>query len=166
MGHVERSFEELVSSRYDVLRRSAFVLCGDHGHAEDLVQNVLAKAYRSWSRLQSVDDLDAYLHVALVNASRTWWRRRWHGERTSGSVTDSVAQDATGDVDLRLALVGALGQLGAAHREVLALRFLAGLSETETATRLGIASGTVKSRVSRALAELRAKGALRDEVIS
>ena len=161
-----RSFEEVVSSRYDVLRRSAFLLCGDHGHAEDLVQNVLAKAYRSWSRLQGVEDLDAYLHVALVNASRTWWRRRWHGERSTGSVRDGVVQDLTAEVDLRLALVGALGELGAAHREVLALRFLAGLSEIETATRLGIAPGTVKSRVSRALAELRANGALRDGVNS
>lgn len=166
MGQVARSFEEVVSSRYDVLRRSAFLLCGDHGHAEDLVQNVLAKAYRSWSRLQGVEDLDAYLHVALVNASRTWWRRRWHGERSTGSVRDGVVQDLTAEVDLRLALVGALGELGAAHREVLALRFLAGLSEIETATRLGIAPGTVKSRVSRALAELRANGALRDGVNS
>lgn len=165
MGDEERSFEELVGSRYDVLRRTAFVLCGDHGHAEDLVQNVLAKAYRSWSRLQAVDDIDAYLHTALVNTSRTWWRRRWHGERASERVADHAVEDSTADVDLRLALVEALGRLGAAHREVLALRFLAGMSEAETASRLGIAPGTVKSRASRALAELRANGALQDEVM-
>jgi RNA polymerase sigma-70 factor (ECF subfamily) len=157
-----RSFEELVSSRYDALRRTAFVLTGDHGHAEDLVQNVLAKAYRSWPRLQKVDDLDAYLHVAVVNASRTWWRRRWHGERTSAVQPDLPVADAAASVDLRLALVEALGRLGSAHREVLALRYLAGLSEAETAARLGIPPGTVKSRVSRGLAELRSSGALTD----
>ncbi|MCW2544431.1 MAG: putative polymerase sigma factor [Frankiales bacterium] len=166
MGVAEQSFEELVGSRYDALRRTAFVLCGDHGYAEDLVQNVLAKVYRSWPRVQGVDDLDAYLHTAVVNASRTWWRRRWHGERTTAGGADSTVDDATADVDLRMALVEALGRLGSAHREVLALRFLAGLSELETAARLGIARGTVKSRVSRALAELRANGALQDEVIS
>jgi RNA polymerase sigma-70 factor (sigma-E family) len=159
-----RSFEGLVSSRYDVLRRTAFVLTGDHGHAEDLVQNVLAKAYRSWSRVQQVEDLDAYLQVAVVNASRTWWKRRWHGEQPAVALTGAVP-DETAAVDLRLALVGALGRLGPAHREVLALRYLAGLSESETAVRLGIPPGTVKSRASRALAELCSSGALSDEQV-
>ncbi len=158
-------FEEVVAARYDVLRRTAFVLTGDHGHAEDLVQVVLAKAYRSWARVSRVDDLDAYLHVAVVNASRTWWRRRWHGERSAEQVPDAQVPDRTADVDLRLALVAALGRLTAAQREVLALRFLAGLSEAETAVRLGVPAGTVKSRVSRALAELRAGGALSDEQV-
>ena len=155
-------FEQAVATRYDALRRTAFVLCGDHGHAEDLVQNVLAKAHRSWGRVQGADDLDAYLHTAVVNASRTWWRRRWHGERPSEQLPDAWTPDPTSLLDLRRALVQALAGLPPGQREVLALRYLAGLSEQETATRLGVAPGTVKSRASRGLAALRSCGLLDD----
>lgn len=150
------SFEQVVAFRYDALRRTAFLVCGDHGHAEDLVQGVLAKVHRSWRRVQQVDDLDAYLHMAVIHASRSWRRRRWHGERPTAVLPDASLDDGTAAVDLRQALVTALGTLPSAQREALALRYLAGLTEEQTAVRLGVAPGTVKSRVSRGLAALRA----------
>lgn len=159
------SFEQVVTTRYDALRRTAFLLCGDHGHAEDLVQGVLAKVHRSWSRVARVDDLDAYLHTAVINASRSWRRRRWHGERATGTLPEVLSPDPTTAVDLREALVGALRELPAAQREAIALRFLAGLTEEQTASRLGVAPGTVKSRVSRGLAALRTSGVLSEEQV-
>jgi RNA polymerase sigma-70 factor, ECF subfamily len=155
------AFEDVVVTRYDDLRRTALVLCGDHGYAEDLVQGVLAKAHRSWARVARADDLDAYLHTAVVNASRSWWRRRWHGEVPAAVLLDTPrAYDATAAVDLRVALVQALQALPRTQREAVALRFLAGLTEEQTAVRLGVPAGTVKSRVSRGLATLRTHGLL------
>lgn len=153
-------FEQVVAYRYDALRRTAFLLTGDHGHAEDLVQVVLVKAHRSWSRVQRADDLDAYLHMAVINAARSWRRRLWHGERPTGALPEPEPErdDPTGPVDLRQVLVAALRTLPTAQKEALALRYLAGLSEEQAASRLGVAAGTVKSRVSRGLAALRASG--------
>lgn len=159
----ERRFEEVVAARYDQLRRTAVVLCVDPHHAEDLVQTVFMRLHRSWRRVDGVQDLDAYLHVSLVNASRSWWRRRWHGEVPSSPLPDTaVVADAGERVDLRQALVAALGTLSRAHREVLVLRYLAGLTEAETAAALGCTVGTVKSRASRATAALRQSGLLDD----
>jgi RNA polymerase sigma-70 factor (ECF subfamily) len=141
----ERRFEEVVAARYDQLRRTAVVLCGDPHHAEDLVQTVSMRLHRSWRRVDGVQDLDAYLHVSLVNASRSWWRRRWHGEVPSSQLPDTaVAADVGDAVDLRHALVAALGTLSSAHREVLVLRYLAGLGEAETATALGWAARSAR----------------------
>ncbi len=157
---VDLGFDELVASRYDGLRRAAFVLCGDHGHAEDLVQVTLMKIHRNWRRFRTADNPDAYLHAVLVNTSRTFWRRRWHGERPTAAQPDTTVADFSPTSDLRLQVVQALGGLSAAHREVLALRYLAGLSEGETAAICRCSVGTVKSRTNRALAALRASGAL------
>jgi RNA polymerase sigma-70 factor (sigma-E family) len=159
----ERRFEEVVAARYDQLRRTAVVLCGDPHHAEDLVQTVFMRLHRSWRRVDGVQDLDAYLHVMLVNASRSWWRRRWHGEVPLPQLPETVDTLGAGDgVDLRHTLVAALATLTPSHREVLVLRYLAGLSETETAAALGCSTGTVKSRASRATAALRQSGLLDD----
>ena len=55
----------------------------------------------------------------------------------------------------RRELAAALARLGPEHREVIALRFLLDLSEAECAAAIGCRPGTVKSRLSRALARLR-----------
>jgi RNA polymerase sigma-70 factor (sigma-E family) len=164
----ERRFEELVAARYDSLRRSALVLCGDHHHADDLVQIVFMRLHRAWRRVDRVEDIDAYLYVSLVNTHRSWWRRRWHGEIPTAAPADNVEAAGSPEerADLRDALVRALRQLGQDHREVLVLRYIAGLSETQTAAALSVSPGTVKSRTSRALAALRGAGLLDAEARS
>lgn len=160
---VEASFDEVVAARYDTLRRAAYVLVGDRQHAEDIVQTTFMRLHRSWHRVGAVEDLDAYLHVTLVNVSRSWWRRRWHGERPTAVLPDGAGgRDAAAAVDLRDALVRAVATLPTAQREVLVLRHIAGLTETETATALHCSIGTVKSRASRALEALRVSGLLDD----
>jgi RNA polymerase sigma-70 factor (ECF subfamily) len=150
-------FDDFVAARYDSLCRSAYVLCGDVHHAEDLVQTVFLRLHRSWARAQRADDLDAYVYVMLANAHRSWRSRRWHGEAPSEALPDA-AQDVPAEevVDDRDRLVRALRGLGRDHREVLVLRFIAGLSEERTAAALNVTVGTVKSRTSRALAAIRA----------
>jgi RNA polymerase sigma-70 factor (sigma-E family) len=152
-------FDDYVRARYDRLRRLAYVLCGDWQHAEDLVQTTLAKAYVAHRR-GHVASLDAYVHRALVTTQASWWRRRWHGEVATAALPDSVAYDAYDTADSRAAVVAALGTLPPGQRAVLALRYLADLSEADTAAALGCSIGTVKSRASRALTALRATDVL------
>ena len=160
----ERAFDEFVAARYQGLLRTALALCGDRQHAEDLTQIAFLRVHRSWRRVCAADDADAYLHTVLVNASRSWFRRRWHGEVPMERLPESAAgPDDAARLALRDALLRALGSLPAGQREVLALRYLADLSEAETARALGCSTGTVKSRASRALATLRESGLLRDD---
>jgi RNA polymerase sigma-70 factor (sigma-E family) len=158
-------FEQLVLTRYAGLRRAALVLTDDQGHADDLVQTVLAKAHRHWSKVQRADNVDAYLHTMLVNTARSWRTRRWTGELPVADVLPQQAQrDGTAAVDLQLALMTALRSLPPAQRAVLVLRYLADLDERATALALRCSIGTVKSRTSRALTTLRTSGLLDDDL--
>lgn len=160
----ERTFEEVVAARYESLRRSAYLLCGDRQYAEDIVQIVFLRLHRQWGRRGEIADLDAYLHVVLVNVARTWWRRRWRREMPSSRLPEPQTPDPTGFTDLRHSLAQALATISPDHREVLVLRFLSDLSEAETARALNCSVGTVKSRTSRAISSLRASGLLDDSV--
>ena len=151
------AFEQFVAGRYTHLCRTAFLLCGDWGHAEDIVQATLARVFRA-ARHGRVEHLDAYTRQALVNTATSWWRRRWRGEIPSAALPEQAAPDGYEQVELRAALLDALGRLPAPQRAVLVLRFFEDLTEVETAATLGCSLGTVKSRASRALARMREHG--------
>jgi RNA polymerase sigma-70 factor (ECF subfamily) len=163
MGGVARDeFDEFVRARYDRLCRTAYLLCGDWQHAEDLVQTALAKTYVA-ARRGHVESLDAYVHRTLVTTRASWWRRRWHGEVATATLPDTAAPtDVYDAADRRAQVLAALATLPAAQRDVLVLRYFADVSEAGTAAALGVSPGTVKSRASRAIAALRASGLLTD----
>jgi DNA-directed RNA polymerase specialized sigma24 family protein len=75
-------------------------------------------------------------------------------------VPDGSGADPTGPIAGRLAVESALGRLSPGQRAVVVLRYWSNLSELEIADALGIAPGTVKSRLSRALSRLAADGDL------
>lgn len=155
-------FDEFVRTRYDRLCRTAYLLCGDWQHAEDLVQTALAKAYVAHRRGR-VDSLEPYVHRTLVTTRASFWRRRWHGEVATATLPDTATTtDAYDAADRRAQVLAALATLPRTQRDVLVLRYFADCSEADTARALGCSPGTVKSRASRALATLRASGLLTD----
>lgn len=151
----DEDFTGYMSARWRALVRSAVLLgCTSH-EAEDLVQTALTRCYVAWSKVASADDRDAYVYQVLVNCRTDSVRRRWLGERPFETVPEQArASDVEAQVDVADAIERALGGLSKALREVVVLRFYAHLTEEQTATALGIPRGTVKSRQSRALAEL------------
>ncbi len=150
-------FDSFVRSHGTSLLRAAYVLTGDHGHAEDLVQLTLLRLARHWSALRSSPE--AYAHRTLINLSRNRWRDLARRPRVGHSIVDIEANAAAGEsievVLNRTTLTAALQQLPQQQREVSVLRFVFDLSVSETALTLGLAEGTVKSSTSRALAALR-----------
>ncbi|MFF0471843.1 sigma factor [Micromonospora zamorensis] len=68
-------FEEYVLARGPALMRLACLLTGDDHQAEDLVQDVLARAFVRWPKIVRADRPDAYVRRMLVNANASWWRR-------------------------------------------------------------------------------------------
>jgi RNA polymerase sigma-70 factor (sigma-E family) len=150
----EDGFSDFVAARYSALARSAYLLVGDRGHAEDLVQTALIKTLAGWHRLRSPSAAEAYTRTTMVRLAGRWSRRRWRGEIPTGQAIDLA--DADGDGDIGLDVHAALATLPWGQRAVLVLRYFDDLSEAETARILRCSSGTVKSRSSRAIARLRA----------
>ena len=152
----ELRFEAFVHARAPQLLRTAFLLTGDRGHAEDLLQQALERTARRWARLDGAPE--AYARVVIVNLARDRWRRRKArvAEMPIFEAADAVdVHDHADHVATRDALVAALRRLPRRQRAVVVLRYFDQLTEAETADALSITVGTVKSTSSRALSRLR-----------
>jgi RNA polymerase sigma-70 factor (sigma-E family) len=137
-------FAEFVAARSRSLLRTAYLLTGDHQHAEDLVQTTLTKVYLRWPRVSRMDQPAAYARRILVNqaTSSRWWR-------FAGELSPAVPEQAGGGYDDRVATTSTVWKavlaLPPRQRAVVVLRYYEDLSEAEIADVLGMAPGTVKS---------------------
>lgn len=152
MSDRDEQFTAYVVARRDHLRRTAFVLCGNHATAEDLVQTTLTKLYLAWPRISHVGSPDAYARRVLVTSHidltrHSWWSR----ERSSGDALPDCATPEGVSLEDRDELETALQRLTPGMRRVVVARHLWGLSIAETAELLGISAGSVKSQTSKAL---------------
>jgi RNA polymerase sigma-70 factor (sigma-E family) len=154
-------FAAFVAARYRALARTAMLLAGDRGHAEDLAQLALIRTYLAWSRLHDPQNAEAYARRTLLRLALRARKRRWTREIAVGRLPDVPEREADyAGGDLALDVRRALAELPVAQRAVLVLRYLDDLTEAETARLLGISPGTVKSRAARGLAKLRQAGLL------
>jgi len=153
--------------RSPALLRTAWLLTGDDGLAQDLVQTALAKAWPRWDTIRA-DDPEGYVRTILATTYATWWRRKWRGEVPTEVLPDSPGARSDYDaVDLRESVRRALALLPRGQRAVVVLRHFDDLTEAQAAAALGVSVGTVKSQHSRAMATLRESpllaGTLTDE---
>jgi len=72
---VEDDFEQYVLNQSTRLLRTAYLLTGDQGRAEDLVQDSLVATYRQLSRIRDVCALDAYVRTKMGHTLVSWTRR-------------------------------------------------------------------------------------------
>jgi RNA polymerase sigma-70 factor (sigma-E family) len=149
----DAEFTELVHVSWASLYRTAYLMLGDRGEAEDLVQTALAKTYASWSRVRTVEAAPGYARAVLVNTAASWFRKKsWRNERPTERLPDLGHESDPSD---RPALIQALGALPPRQRAVVVLRYYEDLSVAETAAALGVTEGTVKSQTSAGLTKLR-----------
>jgi len=149
-------FDEFVAAHSTSLLRAAYLLVGDRGHAEDLVQSTLVRVGGHWRAAQEAPRL--YAHRVLINLSRNHIRDLTRRPKVASQRDAGDPATASGDIDRvedRQVLTTALRQLPDRQREIAVMRFILDLSVTETATLLGIPEGTVKSATHRALRGLR-----------
>jgi RNA polymerase sigma-70 factor (sigma-E family) len=149
------AFEAFVAARSVDLLRTAVLLTRDRGHAEDLLQTALVKAYRRWNRIDGEDPYP-YVRRILVTTAASWRRLRVTQELVSLPAFEAAAPDSTEAVAERDRLTAALGTLPPRMRAVLVLRYTEDLSEAATAETLGCSVHTVRSQTVRGLARLRA----------
>ena len=154
---VDPTFEAFVADRSTALLRTAYLLTGDRGHAEDLLQTALMRTAKHWSRAREAPE--AYARHVLVNLSRDRFRRLFRRPREAPLPPEAdnlPAPDSGYDqVAERQVMVHALAALPVRQRQVVVLRFVEDLSVEQTADLLGCTTGTVKAHTSRALAKLR-----------
>ncbi|MBP0450049.1 MULTISPECIES: SigE family RNA polymerase sigma factor [unclassified Kitasatospora] len=155
MADTPADFLEFAHARSDQLFRTACLLTGDRHLAEDLVQETLAKMYRSWWRIDRTQAPVAYAHTVLVRTFTSYRRRRSADERPVDRLPEGAAPGG-GDPDLRLTLLDGLARLAPKERAVLVLRYWEDRPVEETARMLQISAGAVRTRSLRALQKLRA----------
>ena len=154
-----------VVARYAHLVRAAILFGSSRQDAEDAVQETLIRCYRAWGRVSAADDRDAYVYRVLVNGISRGWRRKWRGEVPYSDLPERPpTHDPATELSLSHSVRASLGRLSVEQRQVLVLRYYADLTESQIATVLGVAPGTVKSRASRALAALSEDTSLNDLV--
>jgi RNA polymerase sigma-70 factor (sigma-E family) len=153
----DAEFARYFGERAHSLRATAYLLCGDWHHAEDITQQALLKLYLAWPRLARHDALDAYARKIVLRTFLSERRRPW---RRREQLTDlppeaAAAGEMPGDADHRMLVLHALTAVPPKQRAVLVLRYWNDLSVEETAEVLGCSTGNVKSQSARGLATLR-----------
>lgn len=148
------AFERFVAEHGDRLLYTAYGLCGDWQHAEDLVQQALTAVARRWDAIESEPLRYAYRCVARANIDR-WRVLRRHPEVLLDPHDIAVVGPSSHDTHDDGAVLAALRVLPPRQRAIVVLRYLQDLSEADTAHALGISIGAVKSGASRGLARLR-----------
>lgn len=141
----ERELEDFVRERGDALVGYAYLLAGDLGAAEDLVQEGLV---RTWTRRRSGADvawLEAYVRRCILHAFVDGRRRarRWR-DVAHLVATPERSGDAHTGADDRDAVAAALAHLSPRQRACVVLRFYEDLTVQEVASRLDVSEGAVK----------------------
>lgn len=158
------AYDEIVHRYQGIAHRVAYLITRDPGEAEDAVQEAFVKAHRALGRFRKGASFRPWLLTIVGNEARN--RVRSAGRRAglvlrAGMAGEGLAGAAPSAEALALreeqrrVLLVALERLGEDDRLVISYRYLLDMSEADMAAALGVARGTVKSRLSRAMARLR-----------
>ena len=167
-----RAYEGLVQRHQAAAHRTAYVISGSAADAEDAAQDAFVKAFYALDKFRRDAPFRPWLLKIVANEARN--RRRSATRRTrlalragdegpSGGAAPSPEAVALTRAD-RAAVLAAVETLREKDREVLVMRYFMEMSEAQMAEALECARGTVKSRLSRALARL--KSVLEKEGVS
>jgi RNA polymerase sigma-70 factor (ECF subfamily) len=171
----EDACAELVSEHQRMVYQLSLNLLGDHNEALDLSQEVFLRVFRTLHTFRGASQLRTWIYRIVVNQARNrqrWWRRRHkaqqisldHHLREHGELPEAgnggSPDRLLGQKQLAERIGAALDHLPFDQKTALVLREIDGLSYEEIGFSLGIAVGTVKSRLARAREALR--GQLRD----
>jgi RNA polymerase sigma-70 factor (ECF subfamily) len=165
-----REMEDLLSRRLPYFHGLAYRFLGDAADAEDVVQDAFLTAYKHLNQFRGESQLSTWLASIVCNCARMHLRRRPRhihisldeptgtGEFT---LSDKLAcgrpspEDESQHSEMKRHLAQAATRLTPVLRTTLQLRDVDGLTTRETAKILGLASGTVKSQLSRARAKMK-----------
>jgi RNA polymerase sigma-70 factor (ECF subfamily) len=159
MGGDHDAFSELARLGVDRMYAIARLILRDNARAEDATQEALVAAWRKIRSLRDPDRFDAWLRRILLNECYREARReqeRFRHEAHVESIEVAYSTDAVSALADRDQLERGFARLKPEQRALIVMHFYLGLPMAETADALGIPEGTVKSRLHRTTAILRA----------
>lgn len=151
----KQTLAELAGDRHAALKRQAFLLSGDNGQAEDLVQDALVRAFARPLRTPRPGSAEAYVRVIMVRLFIDRERRRSRWDRLAPLLArNEMVTDHAEQVVDREVISSALKVLSPRQRVCVVLRYYDDLSVPQIASVLGVREGTVKWYLSEALTRL------------
>ncbi len=147
-------FAEFFAASWDPCLRAVAATTGNMTLAEDQTAEAFARAWASWRKVSDHPAPRAWVVRAALNAGASWWHRR---SKETALTSDDIPVAGSEAAGLDTALLTALRRLPARQREVIALRVFLDLDIDTTARHLGIAPGTVRAHLSRAMTALRSE---------
>jgi RNA polymerase sigma-70 factor (sigma-E family) len=145
-------FAEFFATSWGTCLRAVAASTGNMTLAEDQTAEAFARAWASWRKVSRHPAPTAWVVRTALNTGASWWRRR---SRETALATHDVATASSQGTGLDTAVLTALRRLPARQREVIVLRVFLDLDIDSTARQLGIAPGTVRAHLSRAMTALR-----------
>ena len=144
------SFERFYVDSLHVVYRALVVGIGDCDLAREAVDEAMVRAYERWRTVSTMVNREGWVYRVASNWATSRLRRRRLQFRRMPSVEAAHDPEVVDP-----SLLEAIRRLSPKHRDVVVARYLLDMSESSTAEALGIPEGTVKSRLSRALVELK-----------
>ena len=151
----DHEFENFYVEQVGRLKGLALALTSNPGEADDLAQEALLRAYRSWAVIGGGDP-GPYVRRTLVNLHYTSLRRKGVERKHLRVTPVETSPSPDHEVEQALLVAAALRCLSPIRRAAVVLRFYQGLPQAEIARILDRPVGTVKSDIHRALKTLRA----------
>jgi len=147
-----RSFEDFYRAEWPGLRRAVGFVVQDRELAGECVDEAMTRAYERWAQVSVMDRPAGWVYRVAVNEARNRGRRHKveRDKQPHGSLAVVPGADSMADP----AIAAAIARLPLDQRSVVVLRYYLDWSTEEVAEALGVAEGTVKSRLHRALRRL------------
>ena len=152
MSQDKDGFAEFFAASWDPCLRAVAASTGNMTMAEEQTAEAFARAWVSWHKVSQHPAPTAWVVRTALNAGASWWHRR--SKETALASQDIAAADSQRTA-LDTAVLTALRRLPARQRQVIVLRVFLDLDTDATARQLGIAPGTVRAHLSRAMTALR-----------
>ena len=167
----DAAYDEIVRVYHASIFHVAYRMLGDSSEAADAVQEIFLKVFRNVQRFRGDSSLKTWIYriafSEILNRLR-WWKRRFRSSTVSldddrdgkGQAFHVAAPDPSPlhvleSKERDNAIQLALTKLSGEHRSIVILRDIEGFSYSEIADILGVSSGTVKSRLARARADMK-----------
>jgi RNA polymerase sigma-70 factor (ECF subfamily) len=148
------TFDEFYLGTRDRVLRQLTAMTTDPELAGDVVQEAYARAWQRWARVSGLDDPVAWVRTVAWRVAVSHFRRAAVASRWLTRLSRDRGTHPQDDPDSRLDVEAALRRLTPEHRRVLVLHEMVGLTVLQIADETHVAEGTVKSRLSRARAQL------------
>lgn len=146
------SFDEFYHATRTRLLHQMYAMTGNLADAQDCVQEAYARAWQRWEQVSQHASPEAWLRTVSWRIAASRWRKVRNGVAAMArhGTPSNTPEPSTDNV----ALVEALKQIPEAQRRAIVLHHLADLSVEEVAAEMGVATGTIKARLSRGRAAL------------